>query len=132
MILKLLRKHLLNDYTIGTLSVGDEYFCDTLEDTVRSELSPKVAGATAIPYGTYRVILSRSPRLDYTTPELLNVPNFTGIRIHAGNTARDTEGCILLGKNNVKGMVTDSKETFQKLVDLLFAHAGENIIITIS
>lgn len=98
------------DYTIGKLYIDGHYFCDTLEDTVRPA-NKKIAGKTAIPAGNYKVIKSYSPRFKKILPEILNVPNFTGVRIHAGNTAKDTDGCVLLGLNKTKGAVLDSQAT---------------------
>jgi hypothetical protein len=98
------------DYTIGKLYIDGHYFCDTLEDTVRPN-GKKIASKTAIPAGDYKVIKSYSPRFKKILPEILNVPNFTGVRIHAGNTAKDTDGCVLLGLNKTKGAVLDSQTT---------------------
>ena len=98
------------DYTIGKLYIEGHYFCDTLEDTVRPA-NKKISGKTASPAGNYKVIKSYSPRFKKILPEILNVPNFTGVRIHAGNTAKDTDGCILLGLNKTKGAVLDSQAT---------------------
>lgn len=95
------------DYTIGRLYIDGAYFCDTLEDTVREK---KIAGITAIPAGEYKVKKTYSPRFKKTLPEILNVPDFTGVRIHTGNTAKDTDGCILLGLNKVKGQVINSRD----------------------
>lgn len=98
------------DYTIGKLYIDGHYFCDTLEDTVRPA-NKKISGKTAIPAGNYKVIKSYSPRFKKILPEILNVPNFTGVRIHAGNTPKDTDGCVLLGLNKTKGAVLDSQAT---------------------
>lgn len=94
------------DYTIGNLYIEGKYFCDSLEDAVRPE---KIQGKTAIPTGTYQVIMNMSYRFKKIMPLLLAVPNYEGVRIHSGNTVADTEGCILLGKNTKVGMVTDSR-----------------------
>src|SRR5665647_388353 len=94
------------DYTIGHLSVDGGYVCDTLEDPVRIQ---KIHGTTAIPTGTYKIIMSMSKRFGKVMPLLLDVPNFEGVRIHSGNTAADTEGCILVGKNTEKGKVLNSR-----------------------
>lgn len=98
------------DYTIGKLYMDGHYLCDTLEDTVRPA-GTKIAGKTAIPAGTYRVKKTMSPRFKKILPEILKVPGFTGVRIHAGNTAADTDGCLLLGLNKAKGQVLDSQTT---------------------
>jgi hypothetical protein len=98
------------DYTIGKLYIDGHYFCDTLEDTVRPN-GEKIAGKTAIPAGDYKVIKSYSPRFKKILPEILDVPGFSGVRIHAGNTAKDTDGCLLLGLNKTKGAVLDSQTT---------------------
>ena len=98
------------EYTIGKLYIDGHYLCDTLEDTVRPA-GTKIAGKTAIPAGTYRVKKTMSPRFKKILPEILNVPGFTGVRIHAGNLATDTDGCLLLGLNKTKGAILDSQTT---------------------
>jgi hypothetical protein len=114
--MKLLLKRiaLKETYTIGHLYVDNVKFCDTLEDKVRPD-GVKVYGETAIPEGKYRVILTWSNRFKRRLPLLLNVPMFEGIRIHPGNTAVDTHGCILVGVNDVKGRISQSKFTFYEL-----------------
>lgn len=116
------------EYTVGRLSIDGKYFCDTLEDTVRAP-GVKVRGKTAVPAGRYRVVLTLSLRFKRILPLLVDVPNFEGVRIHPGNTAEDTEGCLLVGFNQVKGRLTASKATFQKLFEKLWAadQAGEEI-----
>lgn len=98
------------DYTIGKLYLDGHYLCDTLEDTVRPA-GTKIAGKTAIPAGTYKVKKTMSQRFKKILPEILNVPGFAGVRIHSGNTATDTEGCLLLGLNKAKGKVLESQAT---------------------
>ena len=142
-----------NGYTIGKLYINNAYFCDTLEDVDRGLSSSmsndilkykKLAHITAIPTGRYQVTMDVvSPRLSKSAfykqygggrvPRLLNVPAFEGILIHCGNTAKDTDGCILVGKNTQVGMVLDSKNTYSKLYPLLEATSkrGEKIFITI-
>lgn len=125
-----------DSYTIGKLYIDGEYFCDTLEDTVRdlkSDGSGKVYGETAIPAGTYNVIVNRSPKYRRLLPRLLNVPFFEGILMHAGNLAKDSHGCILVGKNSKKGMVLESKKYETLLVQTLqeAVNRGEKITITI-
>lgn len=105
-------------YTIGSLYVDGVKFCDTLEDKVRPD-GVKVYGETAIPSGSYKCVITYSQRFKRKLPLLLNVPMFEGIRIHAGNTAVDTHGCILVGVNSEKGKITQSKFTFYELFKLL-------------
>ena len=116
--LNLKRTYPKDNYTIGELYIEGEYFCDTLEDTVR-EPDEKIAGQTAIPYGKYEVIVNRSPRFKRDLPLLLEVPNFEGIRIHRGNTDKDTSGCILVGENKVVGKVINSTEKEEYITKLL-------------
>lgn len=91
-------------YTIGKMSVCEDgawsYMCDTLEDRYRAN-GMKVKGSTAIPKGTYNGVVDFSSRFKKMMPHILNVPMFSGIRIHCGNTAADTEGCVLVGYNKV-------------------------------
>jgi hypothetical protein len=101
--LKLIR-HKYGDATIGTLWVNSEFFCYTLEDRVRvvrtgnGYAGEKVPGKTAIPAGYYRVKTTFSSRFKKDMVEVIDVPLFTGIRIHGGNTEEDTEGCILVAE----------------------------------
>lgn len=140
--LKLFRRYLNKDYTIGALFVHGEYFCDTIEDKVRDInkdgdlLDPgekKIFGHTAIPYGTYKIELSMSPKFKRLLPLLLDVPHFTGIRIHRGNTAEDSHGCILPGENKVKGKVINSTKYEIALISIIkrAIDKGEEIQITI-
>lgn len=151
MELTLTRIALRDTYTIGRLFVDGKYFCDTLEDKVRDlnrngrfdNGEVKVNGQTAIPYGRYAVTIdiispkySKSAtykRIDGKLPRLLNVPHFDGVLIHAGNTAQDTNGCVLVGENTVVGKVLNSVNTFYKLYPLLQKARlrGEKIWITI-
>ena len=121
-------------YTIGRLYIDGEYFCDTLEDRVRDlSKEAKVKGQTAIPTGRYRLVLTYSPRFKRILPLLEDVPQFTGVRIHRGNTAKDTEGCILVGNNREVGKVLDSAATEQRLMAVLqnAVNKGEQIYITV-
>ena len=120
MKLKLQRLEFGNDYTLGRLYIDDVYFCDTLEDKYRDlTKEPKVPGKTAIPAGTYKVIMSMSIRFKRVLPELLNVPQFIGVRIHAGNKVADTDGCILVGIKAGLGLIGQSKPTLEKLISKL-------------
>ena len=127
MKLTLKRIALQPTYTIGRLYIDGEYFCDTCEDTVRPD-GKKIPGETAIPFGTYRVVITQSARFKKKLPELLDVPYFVGVRIHSGNTAKDSEGCILVGRNTVKGMVTQSRDTMKKLMAILEPACSKHIV----
>lgn len=153
MILRVERRYKCNGYTIGRLYIDGSYFCDTLEDADRGLQSgmsaeeiaaKKLKSITAIPTGEYQVTLKVvSPRFGSDKfykqvcrgklPRLLNVKGFDGVLIHCGNTAKDTEGCILVGENKVKGQVINSRDTFRRLYpQLLAAHLKkETITITI-
>ena len=135
MELKLNRIFLGSSATIGELLVNDKHLCDTLEDRVRPE-GEKVYGKTAIPEGTYEVKLTYSPRFKKILPEILNVPNFSGIRIHSLNKAEESEGCIGVGEWNGKdtNWISNSRKTFDKLFKLLETanKNKEKITITIN
>lgn len=124
-------------YTIGKLYVDGKYFCDTLEDKDRGlsdEMSLeeikklKVKGETAIPTGIYSVYLTYSPKYKKQMPLVANVKGYEGIRIHSGNTHKDTEGCLLVGKNKEKGKVLESRKTFNALFRLLVQTPSKIII----
>lgn len=129
------RLYLRPDYTIGKLYVDGTYFCDTLEDRARDlTKEKKVSGRTAIPVGTYEVIVNISPRFRRKLPRLLNVPEFDGILIHRGNTAEDTAGCILVGENREKGKVINSTRYELQITEMLekAQEKGEKITIEIT
>ncbi len=131
MELKLVRAHGTKDFTQGKLSIDDNYFCETLED---EERAVKIYGKTAIPVGRYKIILNVSNRFKRLMPLLLSVLNFSGIRIHAGNTHKDTEGCILVGEPAYAGFIKNSAITFRALMRILAKadKRGEEIWITIT
>ena len=121
-------------YTVGRLYVDGKFFCNTLEDTVRDlNRVGKIPGKTAIPYGEYKVVFNWSPKFGRNLPRLLNVPAFEGILIHPGNTADDSSGCILVGKNTEVGRLTESRYTSDKLNVLVedAQRKGESITIEI-
>lgn len=149
--MKLLLKRIAKreNYTIGRLYIDGKYFSDTLEDTDRGLSSSmsleqikkiKIKGQTAIPTGTYNIDMNTvSPRFGNRSwakpyngkiPRLQNVPGYEGVLIHPGNTANDTLGCVLVGKNTVKGTVTSSQDTFKRLMNVLTKDKN-NITITI-
>ena len=133
-------------YTIGCLYVNDVYLCDTLEDYDRIYFGgSKVQGKTAIPCGRYEVVLnSYSPKFGSKepyrslcggcVPMIIGVPNFSGIRIHIGNTESDTDGCPLVGYNKTKGRIDGSKMAFSLLMQKYLTPARkrkEKVFITI-
>lgn len=152
MEIKVKRKWKKEAYTIGKMYIDGEYVCDTLEDKDRGLTSNmsvaqicgvKVHGETAIPTGRYLVDMKTvSPRFGGRAqyqfckgrlPRLCNTPGYQGVLIHIGNTAKDTEGCILVGENKAVGQVLNSTATFRKLYPILKAadERGERIWITI-
>ena len=139
MKLRLRRIALKDEYTIGKLYIDGEYFCDVLEPPTRDlnkngifdNGETKVKNNTAIPFGTYNVIINRSPRFKRDLPRLLNVPDFDGVLIHRGNTKNDTSGCILVGENKVKGKVVNSTPYEIELVKRCKAALSNNEQITI-
>jgi len=100
--------------TPGKLFIDGQFECHTLEDIVRPR-GVKVYGKTAIPAGTYQVVLTMSPRFKRVLPLLLNVPGFEGIRIHPGNKAEDTDGCILVGDAPAPDWLGQSRVAFDRL-----------------
>jgi len=124
MILRVKLLHELEDRTISTLSVDGVAFGYVMEDKVRRDGS-KVWGKTAIPAGTYKVVMTRSNRFsklvghDVVMPELLDVPGFAGIRIHSGNKPEDSEGCLLVGYMLEGNVVLKSKDACAALYKLI-------------
>lgn len=139
-------------YTIGNLYIDGKFFCNTIEDkdrgldqsmTDEEILKIKVPNETAIPTGTYKITLNVvSPKYSQRSfyqknankgrvPRLLDVKGFAGVLIHCGNLPTQTQGCILVGVNNIKGQVTNSKNTFIKLYKELLKDRN-NITLTIS
>ena len=116
MELKLKRLHKTNNSTIGELFINNKFECYTLEDIERES---KVYGKTAIPKGRYEVVMTMSNRFKVVLPLLLKVPNFEGIRIHAGNTASNTEGCILLGQTRSTDFIGASRKAMAKFTPKL-------------
>jgi len=121
------RLHKTENSTIGELTIDGKFECYTLED---KERDVKIKGETAIPTGTYKVIINQSNRFKRLLPLLIAVPNFEGVRIHAGNSNHDTEGCILVGMNRSVDYITKSRKAF----DILFKkmQGAKDITITIS
>ena len=153
MELKVKRKAFEKDYTIGKLYIDGVAFCDTLEDADRGLTqdmplddikAKKIYGKTAIPKGTYEIDMNTvSPKFKDRSwakpyggklPRLIDVKGFEGVLLHVGNTASDSSGCLLVGKNSIKGMITDSTRTFHTLMSKYLLPAkvqGEGITMTI-
>ena len=133
MKLNLKRIALREGYTIGRLFVDGQYWCDTLDRVRDLGKEQKVPGQTAIPYGTYEVVVNISPKFKRLLPRLLRVPHFEGVLIHRGNTAADSAGCILVGENKVKGKVLNSTYWEKRITEYLLdaQNRNEDIEITI-
>lgn len=133
MKLTLKRKFLGGKYTVGDLFIDGKLFCNTIEDTVRElpvtcpytskgqscKCKGKVYAETAIPAGTYKVTMEYSPRFKRKLPLLHNVPHFIGILIHSGNDESSSAGCLIVGNYTIKGKVTESRVTSDKLYAIL-------------
>lgn len=125
--------------TIGSLIVDGEYLCFTLEDVVREVPNIpvaqwKVQNETAIPAGTYTVIIDFSNRFQRLMPHIIGVDGFSGVRIHYGNTDADTDGCVLVGNTNPNpDFIGDSRSAFAVLFAKLVTanSSGEKITITL-
>lgn len=125
-------------YSIGKLYIDGVYECDVLEDTDRGLddkmpleeiIKKKKYGTTAIPTGTYEVQITYSPKYKKLMPLIMNVKGYSGIRIHSGNCAKDTLGCLLVGKNKEVGKVLESRKTYNALFAKL--QGKKNITIEI-
>lgn len=130
-------------YTIGRLYINGEYFSDCLEDCVRElplqcpntpkgfdcKCKEKIYSETAIPCGTYKMVVNYSSRFKRNLPRLLDVPHFIGILIHNGSNATHSSGCILVGKNTIKGQLTESRATLEKLMDRLKGETDIEIVV---
>lgn len=128
MIITVQRKYYKDTYTIGNVYVDGTFFCNSMEDkdrgltqdmSVEDVKKKKVYGETAIPKGTYTVSYTYSNKFKKMMPLINNVKGFEGIRIHSGNTAKDSLGCILLGENKAVGKVLNSRVTCNKLYALI-------------
>jgi hypothetical protein len=131
MDLVLRRRPSVDGCTLGELFVNGVHECFTLEDMVRD--GPKIAHETAVPAGRYEVVITKSQRFGKMLPLLLNVSGFDGIRIHSGNTAADTSGCILVGQRAAVDSVLDSRLAMAELQPKIAGALarGERVFITI-
>jgi hypothetical protein len=127
MKLHLKRLHKTDKSTIGELTIDGKFECYTLEDIERDV---KIKSETAISKGTYKVIINQSNRFKRLMPLLLNVPNFEGVRIHAGNTNHDTEGCILVGRTRGVDFIGQSRKAYDSLFKKM--QEAKEITLTIS
>ena len=147
MKLHLLREPTLDDRTFGALYIDGVWHCWTLEDAMRQPMRLlhaattdlnawvhewKVPGHTAIPFGTYDVVLTPSMRFQRVMPEVLGVPGFSGIRIHAGNTIDETEGCPLVGLDRTSARMLRSLVAFTTLFDRLSTAVGAHDRVTLT
>ena len=114
--------------TIGKLSIDGLFCCYSLEDAIRDV---KIAGETAIPAGSYRVVITESARFKCPLPLLLDVPNFSGVRIHSGNTAADTAGCILVGLQREADTIRESHLAMVKVFAAIKAALEANDTVTL-
>ena len=131
LFLDLVRRWLTSQSTIGELKVDGKRVCYVLEDVVRPD---KVYGKTAIPQGEYEVLITWSPRFQRMLPILVDVPNYQGVRIHPGNTADDTLGCLLVGTSRGEDRVNESRKAFDKVFPLIkdALDAGKQVFIRIT
>lgn len=126
-----------SDVTIGSLSIDGDFECFVLEDPIREVKGQPVAGwkipgQTAIPYGTYAVQITRSARFGVDLPLLIGVQGFSGVRIHAGNTTADTEGCLLVGMDRLTKSLGRSRKALEALMPKIAAglkHGGVTLEI---
>ena len=127
MELLLERKYPKSNYTISNLYVNGKFYCNVIEDAVRDFNKNgtfdcgefKISGHTAIPYGEYEIKVTYSPKFKRELPLLLNVKHFEGIRIHRGNTEKDSSGCLIPGENKKKGMVINSTKYELELTKMI-------------
>lgn len=143
MKLKSIRKFKGEEYTISDLYIDGVLFSNILEDKVRTLVDlnhdgdfddlneGKIHGKIAIPAGTYKVIITYSEHFKRVLPLLVDVHGYEGIRIHSGNTDIDTEGCIIIGKNDVKGKVTNSKFWTEQLISKIKSALDKKEEVTI-
>lgn len=142
MKLELKRIALKPNYTIGKLFINGTYYCDTIEDKVIDlnkngkfdDGLTKVMHQTAIPYGTFKVVVNHSPKFNRELPRLLDVPYFEGILIHNGSDQNSSSGCIIVGENKTVGKVTNSTFYMNNLTARIkdAQNKGETTTVTIS
>ena len=116
--------------TIGEVLLDGSRECFSLEDPIRGE---KIDGDTCIPPGKYRVVMTKSPRFNKVLPLLLDVPGYSGVRIHSGNSPKDTLGCILVGEEAQEATIARSKEALLELMAAIDSalETGEQVFIEV-
>ena len=128
MLLTVKRTNFTEESTIGELFIDGKFFCYTLEDKDRGLTDSmslaeiklrKIFGVTCIPYGKYKVVLSMSPKFGKILPEIQGVKGYSGIRIHTGNTAKNSLGCLLVGKKKAFNQIFESTAAMRELMLLL-------------
>lgn len=130
MLMELKRKVKTSKSTIGELWIGERFVCFTLEDVVRLA---KIQGESAIPEGKYNVLITHSSKFDKELPLLEDVKGFSGIRIHSGNYAKDTEGCVLVGFTKGVDFIGQSRNAFDLVFGMIKSalNKGEKVEIEI-
>lgn len=127
MTIRVERKIFTENSTIGEMSINGNFLCYTLEDKDRGlkqsdgvlNKVKKLFGVTAIPKGEYDLVINFSNRFKKYMPQILNVPCFEGVRIHTGNTSKDTEGCIIVGMDKAVDFVGKSRIAYDRLMEIL-------------
>ena len=139
MEIKVIRNILTSEYTVGKLYIDGIYICDTIEDRYREikKKEDKIYGVTAIPCGRYPVVLDFSSKYSKIMPHILDVPYFSGIRLHPGNSDEDSLGCLIVGEfvpGVAGGWVKNSRIAYDKVFAKLkgASDKSERIFITIS
>ncbi len=129
---EIIRRFLTDKSSVGDMLYDREQLCKTLEDKTRE--GPKVPGATAIPCGTYEIVIDFSQRFKKLMPHILRVPNFSGIRVHKGNDAGDTEGCPLVGMQSGPDKVWDCQPAYDLFFKRLYEQleTGQKVYIKVS
>lgn len=132
MEVKVIRQEITKDSTFGQLYIDGKYMCETLEDLDRGK-APKIKHQTAIPVGTYNLVITMSPRFKRLMPLIENVPNFEGVRLHCGVNHTHTSGCLLVGMNRIDNSLTESRKAYDLVFPILkeAQDNGEKISITI-
>ena len=129
--IKIKRLYFKYTYTIGKCTVDGEYISDTIEDKVRvlNSIKDKIYGETAIPTGTYNADIYFSKKFGYNVIRLFDVPYFSGIYLHRMNTAKDSLGCVGIGRNDKKGWLSNPTIYMNKLIESV--KGADKITVTI-